>query len=87
MTTAIQKPLEIMNNGINDALVDQLRACHTSKDILEFEEWFNSKAQGIRLHSVICELLRNRSISRATASKWFEALLVDRDEKIAKLKI
>ena len=87
MTTTAQSPLELMKNGINDAIIDQLRACKSSEEILEFEQWFNSKAKGIRLYSVICELLRNRSISRSTASKWFEALLEDRDKRIANSSI
>ncbi|KGG12570.1 MULTISPECIES: RNA recognition motif-containing protein [Prochlorococcus] len=87
MTTTAQKSFKIMSNGTHDALIDQLRACNTPEEILEFESWFNSNANGLRLYSVICELLRERSISRATASKWFETLLKDRDNKIDNLKV
>ncbi len=82
MTASTQRSNAILPSGINEAIIDQLRACHTQKEIVEFEIWFNSKVDGLPLYSVICELLRSRSISRSTASKWFEALLKDRDEKL-----
>ncbi len=87
MTTTVQKTVERMSNRTHDAIIDQLRACKTPEEILEFEKWFNSNSKGIPLYSVICDLLKNRSISRATASKWFEALLQDRDNKLNKLNI
>ena len=82
MTTTSPKSLSIMSRDTHDAIVDQLRACNTAEEILEFENWFNSTVKDCPLYSVISELLRNRSISRSTASKWFEALLKDRDEKL-----
>jgi len=87
MTTTAQNPLEVMDTSTHDAIVDQLRACQTSEEILNFEEWFNSKSNGILLYTVILDLLKNRSISRATASKWFEVLLKDRDQQIDSLRI
>ena len=72
-----------IKNGFPVMEID-LKASEQSERI---EQWFNSKAKGIRLYSVICELLRNRSISRSTASKWFEALLQDRDQRMANSKI
>ncbi len=84
MTTTTQRSNETLPRGINDAIIDQLRACQTQEEILGFEVWFNSKVEGLQLYSVICELLRNRAISRSTASKWFETLLKDRDEKLKK---
>ncbi len=84
MTTA-HKPAEILSKDTQDAIVDQLRACKTSSEILAFEEWFNKTVNIGPLYTVICDLLRNRSISRGTASKWFETLLRNRDEKIKNL--
>ncbi len=81
MTTA-HRSIEEMSRSTHDAIVDQLRACQTSDEILNFEKWFNSKAKDLPLYSVISELLKNRSISRSTASKWFETLLKDRDSKL-----
>ncbi len=83
MTTLQKKPLE-MSKGTRDAIVDQLRACHTTSEILDFERWFDQTVKIGPLYSVICDLLRNRSISRGTASKWFETLLKNRDEKLNK---
>ena len=84
MTTA-NKQVSVLSKETHDAIVDQLRACHTTDEILEFEKWFNNTVNIGPLYSVICDLLRNRSISRVTASKWFETLLRNRDEKLKNL--
>ena len=81
---ASHQPTEVFNKGTCDAIVDQLRACKTTDEILAFEEWFNTKVNVGPLYAVICDLLRNRSISRVTASKWFETLLKDRDQLLNK---
>ena len=83
--TVAQKPNTAMSKDTHDAIVDQLRACHTPTEILEFEKWFNNTVNIGPLYSIICDLLRNRSISRGTASKWFETLLKNRDEKLNSL--
>ena len=75
----------LMSKSANDALIDQLRACSTSNEILEFEHWFNSKANTGPLHDLICELLRSRSISRGLAAKWLSTLLRDKDNRIKKI--
>ena len=74
--------LSLMSRVTHEAIIDNLRACKTPEEILEFESWFNSKVQDLPLYSIISALLRNRSISRSTASKWFETLLQDRDNKL-----
>ena len=81
MTTA-PRNIAVLSRGTHEAIIDQLRACQTTDEILAFETWFNSTAKDLKLYSIISELLRNRSISRATASKWFEALIQDRDTKL-----
>ncbi len=81
MTTAPNQK-EIISKGTYDAIIDQLRACHTPAEILAFEEWFDQTVKIGPLYAVICDLLRNRSISRCTASKWFETLLKHRDDII-----
>ena len=82
--TTIHNPIKPMSKCANDALIDQLRACQTADDILKFEEWFNSNIAGGQLSELICDLLRNRSISRAVAAKWFSTLLNDREMKLNK---
>ena len=82
--TTINKPLEINRTRSNDLLIDQLRACKNSEEILKFEKWFNSNIESDKLHKRICELLKNRSISRALASKWLLTLIEDRDKNISK---
>ncbi len=77
-----QKQTTLMSKDTHDAIVDQLRACHTPTEILEFEKWFNNTVKIGPLYTIICDLLRNRSISRGTASKWFETLLKNRDEQL-----
>ena len=67
------------------ALVDELRKRNTEKSILEFEEKFNSRNEK-NLHIYICRLLKNRSISRALASKWLITMINDKESKINFLK-
>ena len=85
--TTTNKPLDIMDKSANDALIDQLRACKDTKEILMFEKWFNSNINSAKLHKVICDLLKNRSISRGLAAKWLYTLLDDRDIKISNLAV
>ena len=64
MTFLNNNPNNLISNSAYEALIDQLRACTTSTEILEFENWFNSKAKTASLHELICDLLRERAISR-----------------------
>ena len=80
--TTTQKPIETMDRVVRDAIVDQLRACKTPEEILNFENWFNSETNSGPLYGVICEFLRTRSISRGLAAKWLEILLNDREERL-----
>ena len=86
MTTANQ-PIKIISKSSNDALIDQLRACQNTEEILKFEKWFNSNIESDKLHIRICELLKNRSISRALGSKWLLTLIEDREKTINKLLV
>ena len=43
--TTTDKPLNINGTSINDALIDQLRACKNPDEILKFEKWFNSNIE------------------------------------------
>ena len=83
--TTTNKPIKISNTSTNDALIDQLRACQNTEEILKFENWFDSNIESEKLYIRICELLKNRSISRALGSKWLLALIKDRDSTIIKL--
>ena len=83
--TTTNKPIKISNTSTNDALIDQLRACQNTEEILQFEKWFNSNIESDKLYKRICELLKNRSISRALASKWLLTLIEDRENTIIKL--
>ena len=83
--TTTNKPIKIINTSSNDALIDQLRACQKPEEILKFEKWFNSNIESDKLYKRICELLKNRSISRGLASKWLVTLIEDRDKTISKL--
>ena len=83
--TTTNKPINISSTSSNDALIDQLRACQSSEQILKFEKWFNSNIESEKLYKKIGELLKNRSISRALASKWLLTLIEYRDSTISKL--
>ena len=79
--TITEIPSNQMSKGVQEALVDQLRACHSKEEILNFEEWFNSKTNIGPLYQVICNFLRNRSISRGLAAKWLSILIEDKIDK------
>tara|TARA_Y100001968_G_scaffold256635_1_gene243031 strand:+ start:99 stop:362 length:264 start_codon:yes stop_codon:yes gene_type:complete len=85
--TTTDKPLKISATNTNDALIDQLRACKNSDEILKFEKWFNSNIESDKLYKRICQLLKNRSISRALGSKWLLTIIEDRENTINKLSI
>ncbi len=82
MTTTTVRPVDSMSKSTREAVVDQLRACQTSEEILNFEKWFNSKANSGPLYLVICDFLRSRSISRVLAAKWLTTIVQDRDERL-----
>tara|TARA_Y100001968_G_C18967472_1_gene530652 strand:+ start:192 stop:452 length:261 start_codon:yes stop_codon:yes gene_type:complete len=83
--TTINKSLKINSTGTNDALIDQLRACKNPDEILKFEKWFNSNIESEKLYEKICQLLKNRSISRALGSKWLLTLFEDRENTISNM--
>ena len=85
--TTTNKPINISSTSTNDALIDQLRACQNTEEILKFEQWFNSSIESDKLHKRICELLKNRSISRGLASKWLLTIIEDRDKNSSKTLI
>ena len=85
--TTTDKPLKISCTGTNDALIDQLRACKSADEILKFEKWFNSNIESDKLYKRICQLLKNRSISRALGSKWLVTLIEDRENTINNLSV
>ena len=85
--TTTNKPLEIRETSSNDVLIDQLRACKNSEEILKFEKWFDSNIESDKLYKRICELLKNRSISRALGAKWLLTLIEDRENTIDKLSV
>jgi len=85
--TTTNKPLDINRTSTNDALIDQLRACKNSDEILKFEKWFNSNIESEKLYIRICELLKNRSISRALGAKWLLTLIEDREDTISNLLV
>ena len=83
--TTTDKPLKISSTSTNDALIDQLRACKNPDEILKFEKWFNSNIESEKLYKRICQLLKNRSNSRALGAKWLLTLIEDRENTISNL--
>ena len=71
----------LFNDSSSHALVDELRKRTTDKEILEFEEKFNSTNEK-NLHIYICRFLKNRAISRALASKWLITMINNKESKI-----
>jgi len=75
----------LFNDSSSHALVDELRKRTSEKEILEFEEKFNSKNEK-NLHIYICRFLKNRSISRGLASKWLVTIIKHKESKINALQ-
>ena len=75
----------LFNDAFSHALVDELRKRTSEKDILDFEERFNSKNEK-NLHVYICRFLKNRSISRGLASKWLITIIKNKESKIDALQ-
>ena len=73
------------NDSSNHALVDELRKRKSEKEILEFEEKFNSRNEK-NLHIYICRFLKNRSISRGIATKWLITIIKNKESKIDALQ-
>ena len=71
----------LFNDSSTHALVDELRKRTTDKEILEFEEKFNSTNEK-NLHIYICRFLKNRAISRALASRWLITMINNKESKI-----
>ena len=70
----------LFNDSSSHALVDELRKRRTDKEILEFEEKFNSTNEK-NLHIYICRFLKNRAISRALASRWLITMINNKESK------
>ena len=85
--TTTNKQINISSTRTNDVLIDQLRACQNQEEILKFEKWFNSNIESEKLYKRICELLKNRSISRALGSKLLLTLIEDKENTINMLSV
>ena len=71
----------LFNDSSSHALVDELRKRTTDKEILEFEEKFNSTNEK-NLHIYICRFLKNSAISSALASRWLITMNNNKESKI-----
>tara|TARA_Y100001970_G_scaffold17943_1_gene20197 strand:- start:463 stop:720 length:258 start_codon:yes stop_codon:yes gene_type:complete len=76
---------QLFNDSSNHALVDELKKRTSEKEILEFEEKFNSTNEK-NLHIYICRFLKNRSISKGLASKWLITIINNKESIINTLK-
>ena len=81
MTVVKTRPT-LLERGARDAIVDQLRACHTKEEVLSFEARFNCEANAGPLYLLICEFLHDRSISPALAAMWLKILIEDREDRL-----
>ena len=71
----------LFNDSSSHELVDELRKRTSEKEILEFEEKFNSTNEK-NLHIYICRFLKNRLISRGLASRWLITMINNKESKI-----
>ncbi len=73
--------IDSLSNVAREALVDNLRSCHTAEEILSFERRFNEATTIGPLYMVICDFLRTRLISRGLAAKWITTIMDNRENK------
>ncbi len=85
--TTVRSHVESMSKSKREAIVDQLRACQTAEEFLEYEAQFNVENKNSPLHVVICEFIHNRTISRAIGARWLKTTIDDREKKLDTYKI
>jgi len=83
--TVANRPLGVINKAARDAIVDELRACQTSEELLAFDTRFNLETNAGPLYLLICDFLHDRTISRALGAKLLRILLEDREAKLQAL--
>ncbi len=81
MTLTSKRP-DLLDKGVREAIVDQLRACQTKEQVLAFEARFNCETNAGPLYLWICDFLHDRTISPALASRWLRTILEDRENKL-----
>ncbi len=84
--TTVRSHVEAMSKSKREAIVDQLRACQTAEEFIEYEAQFNAENNNSPLYFVICEFLHNRTISRAIGARWLKTIIDDREKKLDKYK-
>ena len=80
--TTTQASFKSMSKITHEVLIDNLRSCHSHDEMLAFEKWFNSNTNEGPLYVIICDFLRNRSISRGLAAKWLNLLISNREKQL-----
>ncbi len=81
MSTA-SSHIDAMSKSRREAIVDQLRACKTTEEVLAYDALFNVENKDTRLYIVICDFLHSRTISRAIGARWLKTLLDDREKEL-----
>ena len=59
--------------GARDAIVDQLRACHTKDEILRFESWFNSETNSSSSQRETSSLVQKNELIKEKTTKKFKS--------------
>ena len=83
----ISKELNYKNSNSFNDLIDLMRKFTEPSEIIEFESSFNKKYANLKLSDLICQLLKNRSISRVLAAKWLYVMIENRDKKLSEINI
>ena len=81
MSTA-SSHIDAMSKSRREAIVDQLRACKTTEEVLAYDAIFNVENKDTRLYIVICDFLHSRTISRVIGARWLKTLLDDREKEL-----
>ena len=72
----------VMALDLIERVIEELRACRSSADLVALDERFAGAKSDKSLHRLICDGLRDRSIAPVEAARWLAALMDHRNRQL-----
>ena len=67
---------------LKERVVSALRACRNSDDLVALDEQLAINCRDAPLHRLICDALRDRSVSPVEAANWLTTLIEHRNQQL-----
>ena len=67
---------------LNDHVIEDLRACRSTADLVALDERMAVDHRDNPLHRVICDALRNRTVAPVEAARWLATLMDHRNQQL-----